>query len=94
MASARKGFQGFVDPNGKDLDFFETLERMKKITKPPKQGVSGKSGKSGYVGVTGITGNYGSMTSETKKFADTIYSPPVEEPKQKNKIVFNIEKIN
>lgn len=88
MAWARKGFQGFIDPNGNNIDFFKTLESMKKATNKSKQGTSGTSGESGYIGVTGMTG------TSPKIFADTKYTPPVEQPKQKNKVVFNIEKIS
>lgn len=93
MASARKsgGFQGFVDSNGKRLDFFQQLDQIKMGKKPQKKNV-GVSGKSGY-SVSGVSG-YNGMTGFTSSNETVMYIPPKENNKERNKIKFDIQKIN
>lgn len=94
MAPPKKsgGFQGFIDPNGNRLDFFQQLDQIKNSKKQPQNsrsvhGVSGYSGTTGTKGISGVTGF-------TTNVAETIYTPPKESNKVRNKIKFDIEKIN
>lgn len=97
MASINKkigGFQGFIDQNGDKLDYFDTIEKILKTNEMKRQKrketIQKKFPTYSYTAstsnnlYTGFTGNFDNL--------NTSIQP--EKPKEKNKVIFNIEKIS